>query len=582
MKKILSHFYQNTLLSLTIMGCMSMYPATLMPPVSTFANASSETIASENSQPENSDIANSPDFKDNPEGNSDDKPPESNDDTLNDPPSDSEKDPDDPPSPDLPEEKFDFDTDLIIYAVNPGYTQTTSSGKLSDVGEFIELLNLTDAPLALAGYSIVYTNGSGNETSLFTFPDESYLAGKHLLLRYHKSPEADAADLTYRSSLALKAGPLKLVYDGEAVDEVCWTGKASCESSFSSKSPSVLKRDLATGSFAHLVADEYLPEFSSDEARLILPPDSDDETDPDLEPENQIPPHCQELEFSELLTYYVDDKSEQFIELFNPTNSAINLSGCKISFKNKMYDLNGTVEAGKYFAYYQSNQFALTKNPKNPLVLALIDADDSVVDEISYPNGQKKSTSYAKIIDTQGNESWQLTYAPTPNAENVYQKFRTCEAGKIINEATGNCVKVTALKSSTSTSSSKTSILAPCPAGKYRNPLTGRCKKIETASSTTKECAEGYERNPATNRCRKIKSPNDGADYALVPTTHSDQTVFIGIGIVALIVSLGLIYIILQFRHEIARATRKACQRLNHIRQDLLARTIGRHRNKKP
>lgn len=566
-----------------------MYPATLIPSTPTLVNTTSEATELENSRPENSDPANASDSEDSPEDDSGDNPPanpdnnppdQSKDGTSEDPPSDPGKDPETPPAPDQPEEKFDFDTDLIIYAVNPGYTQTTSSGKLSDVGEFIELLNLTDAPIALAGYSIVYTNGSGNETSLFTFPDESYLAGKHLLLRYHKSPEADAADLTYRVSLAMKAGPLKLIYNDTIVDEVCWTGKASCESSFLSKTPSVLKRDLATGSFEHLAIDEYSPDFNSGETRLILPPDSDDEDDPDLELENQTPPHCQELEFSELLTYYVEDKSEQFIEFFNPTNSPVNLSGCKISFKNKLYDLNGVVEAGKYFAHYQSSQFTLTKNPKNPLILALIDADDSVVDEISYPNGQKKSTSYAKVFDAAGNESWQLTYAPTPNAENVYQKFRTCEAGKIINEATGNCVKVTALKSSTATSSSQTSALAPCPAGKYRNPLTGRCKNIET-SSTTKECAEGYERNPETNRCRKIKTPNDGADYALVPTTHSDQTVFIGIGIVVLIISLGLIYIVLQFRHEIARAARKTSQRLNHIRQDLLARTIGRHRNKK-
>jgi len=573
---------------------MSIYPATLIPSASVLTDTSPEIAESEDAQQNNTDIADAVNSEDvstdnpteNPSGDlssePDDTPPDHSDDDKPDKPtSDPEKNPDEPPSPDPSEEQFDFDTDLIIHAVNPGYTQTTSSGKLSDVGEFIELLNLTDAPLALAGYSIVYTNGSGNETPLFTFPDESYLTGKHLLLRYYKSPESDAADLTYRASLAMKAGPLKLVYDDTIVDEVCWTGKETCESSFSSKTPSVLKRDLATGSFEHLTVDEYLPEYNSEETRLVLPPDPDDEDDPDIEPENQIPPHCQELEFSELLTYYTEDKSEQFIEFFNPTNSSINLSGCKISFKNKMYDLNGVVEAGKYYAYYQGGQFALTKNPKNPLILTLIDADDSVIDEISYPNGQKKSTSYAKIIDEQGNESWQLTYALTPNAENIYQKFRTCEAGKIINETTGNCVKVTTLKSSTSTSNSKTSILAPCPAGKYRNPLTGRCKKIETTSSTTKECAEGYERNPETNRCRKIKSPNDGAEHALVPATHSDQTVFIGIGIVILIVSLGLVYIILQFRHEITRATRKACQRLNHIRQDLLARTVGRHRNKK-
>lgn len=195
------------------------------------------------------------------------------------------------------------------------------------------------------------------------------------------------------------------------------------------------------------------------------------------------------------------------------------------------------------------------------------------MDILVYSNGQKKSTSYAKFIAADGSESWDLTYNVTPGDTNIYQEFRTCPAGKVINPATGNCIKVT---------TTANSITSECPAGKYRNPLTGRCKNIESTTTELKSCAEGYERNPETNRCRKIKAENDGAGYALVPTTYSSKSTFVAFGIVVLLVSLGAIYIILQFRHEIVRATRKIRQRFYYIRKDLIARCASFHRHKKP
>ncbi len=574
MNKILCQIQKNFVLGLTVIGCLGMYPVNL---ISAPVALSESSIESQTTNPPGSSAEiDTADNTTNVDSNQDADDSTETKDPDN---PDNPKDPTEPKDPDETDEPYDFETDLIIYAINPGYSKTTATGKLSDVGEFIELLNLTDAPLALAGYSVIYTNGSGKESVLFTFPEGSVMTGKHLLLRYAKSPDAEKSDLTYKSSIALKAGPLALVYDDEIVDQVCWTGKEGCEAAFSSSKPRILQRNLFDATFASLEVEAYEPEFDAKALRLILP-----EPEPEEDPEEaaKLAPHCQGLEFSELLTYYTEDKSEQFIELFNPTAEDIVLGGCKISYKNKTYELSGNINSGTYLAYYQSEQFALTKNPKNPLTLTLLDADDSVLDEIAYPNGQKKSTAYARIYDAAGKESWEITYAPTPNAENVYQKFRSCEEGKIINEATGNCVKVTSLKTTAASLKTSASTLAPCPAGQYRNPLTNRCKKIATATSTLKECAEGYERNPETNRCRKITTPNEGADYALVPTTSTDKTVFVGVGVVAAIGGIVVGYLILQFRHEISRAARKTGQRLNHIRQDLLARTVGRDRNKKP
>lgn len=397
------------------------------------------------------------------------------------------------------------------------------------------------------------------------------MTGETLLMRFARSPDSDRADATYMTTLAMTTGRVELIYHEEVIDGVCWGAGTGCLSSFKSSRPTTLLRDFDTGIFEHII--DYEPEFDLAHPSLVLPPtpetppSSDDNT-------SEVTAQCYGLEFSEILAYYTTDKTEQFIELYNPSDQTINLSQCSLRYKKKVYLLSGEIASDSYYAYYpaqQSVSFSLTKNPNSSNMIELIDANGAVVDTLVYNHGQKKSTSYARFYTSNSEEVWDLTYATTPGSANVYQEFRSCPAGKTINPDTGNCVNVT--------SDSSTTV---CPAGKYLNPLTGRCKKIEDDSSTLKPCAAGYERNPETNRCRKITSANDGANYALVPNTSSSKSVFIAAGIVTLIVLLGVGYIILQFRREIARTMRKTIQRLDHIRENLVTRRIGFHRKKKP
>lgn len=478
---------------------------------------------------------------------------------------DSEESPfeDEDSAPELP--------DLIISAVNPGYKL---AGK-SDVGELIELRNLSDDPLSLAGFSLRYTNGAGKTNLLFDFPDGSLMTGEYLLLSYKNSPYAPEADVTYTVSLALSAGPLELFYLDELVDTVCWTGSGPCIEKFKTASPTTAVRNLEDGSFIHQV--NFLPHFSVDTPQLYLPPPevlnpNEDEDELDDLTQAMLVGACKGIEFTEVYSYYSSSQEEQFIELYNRSNMAINLENCQIRYKNKLYTLSGNISPDEYFAYYPKANFSLTKNPTTSNSLELVDLAGELIDELIYQNGQKKTASYAKFIDFDNSESWAITYSPTPGATNVFQEFQTCPAGKVINPETGNCIKATSVTTT------------ECPAGKYRNPLTGRCKNIESTSSTSslKPCAEGYERNPTTNRCRKIKTANEGADYALVPTTSNEKTktVFTAIWIVIALIAIGVIYIALQFRHEITRAARKASQRINNFRKDLVARKISSHRKK--
>ena len=420
--------------------------------------------------------------------------------------------------------------ELFIKAVNPGYT---IDGK-SNVGEMIEIgRKESDEPVLLAGTTVGYTNSSGNYSELFRFPENSWMTGETILLRLASSPGSELAAVNYTKTLAFKAG-IELKREDKTIDEVCWTGKTECYTEFKSSNPTTLVRNLETGLFEH--KNEYAPDFN----------EKNYEERNSEEKENEVTSQCKGVEFSEILSYFETTKAEQFIEFHNNTAEQVLLDGCKIRYKNKTYNLSGVILADEYTVYYPQ-LFSLTKNPTNRNVLELIDTNGEVIDTLIYGNGQRKGTAYAWIgYDESGKKFWRVTYDPTPGAPNNFQEFKTCEAGKVINEATGNCVKVTTVSEKV------------CPEGQYLNILTGRCRKKQT--TTEKVCKEGYYLNPETNRCRKIVE-NTGADYNLKPEEYEESFNFVALYAVLGVVGIGIIYLIFEFRHEIGKLFGKVFRR---------------------
>ncbi|MBR3157176.1 lamin tail domain-containing protein [Candidatus Saccharibacteria bacterium] len=475
--------------------------------------------------------------------------------------------------------------EIYIKAVNPGYVVNGTS----NVGEMIEIARKnSDTPILLAGLTVGYTNSSGNYSTLLEFPENSLMTGETILLRLASSPEYELAAVNYTKTLAMTGG-LKLKLGEKVLDEVCWTGKDDCYKEFKSTKPTTLVRDLETGSFEHL--ESYEPDYD-DKSYVLNGPLEEKEEEEEGE-EQKKGSQCEKLRFSEILSYYESLRSEQFIEFYNPSAEAIIMNGCSIRYKNKQYVLKGTIKPREYYVYYP-REFSLTKNPTNQNILELIDVDEKVVDTVGYSNGQRKGTAYALIqYDKKGEPIWRMTYTPTPGQSNNYQEFKTCEKGKVINKITGNCVKVSEVKekvceegqylnpltdrckkieaktqktckkgyylNSTTGRCRKleTKNKKTCKKGQYLNPLTGRCKKIGT--KTKKTCKEGYYLNPETNRCRKMKE-NSGADYSLVPETYEESSSFTGLYAVIGVAVLGLIYLVYEFRHEIAKLWRRVCR----------------------
>lgn len=420
--------------------------------------------------------------------------------------------------------------EIYIKAVNPGY----SVDGVSNVGEMIEIgrkIN-SDEPISLTGYSFSYTNSSGNSAVLVEFPEHSWMVGETILLRLASSPDRELANLVYAKTLATKAGPLELKHGDEVVDSVCWTGKDGCYRDFKTTNPTTLVRNMDTGEFEHVT--EYVPVFNMENYRE------------EVVNEEVLPSQCKGLVFSEVLTYYDNSKDEQFVEVYNSSAEQIITNGCKIKYKNKLYEMNGLIKPEEYKALY-FDEISLTKNPTNKNILEIVDVNGEIVDKLEILNGQRKGTSYALIgYGGDGAELWKVTYAPTPNEPNNYQEYKTCESGKVLNKETGNCVKVTEV------------MTKECKDGYYLNTLTGRCNKIKTAEAKT--CKEGYVLNEETGRCVKVKE-NNGANYKLKKEEFDESSMFIAIGAIAIVVGIGLVYVIYEFRREILGFLRKVFRR---------------------
>lgn len=394
---------------------------------------------------------------------------------------------------------------LYIRAVSPGYNGNT--------GEFIELLNSTADLISLDGLSLWYNNGK-KDYLVLDFPENSFLSPGSLVLRLQSSPEvknatdlSEVAHLTYAKDLAM-SGSLRLVI------------KSTSESSDSTDVRFDANGNLILDELCWLGGETCATSFTSSAPTILVrDPDTGEpehlETyEPDFSPRNyQIitPP---ELE---------DDPSPSD----EPTTTDFDDSGLATADDSASTLLTETSLApcpeGKY------------RNPEtNRCKKIEEEPEEKTCSEGYYLN--ESTNRCNKIKET---------------------TEKTCEEGYYLNTATNRCNKLPTEKEQT-----------PCKEGYERNPETNRCRKIVSDTTEEKTCAEGYYLNPETNRCNKIKV-NDGADYAIVPTTGGvEQNNFLGLWILLAIAALGFIVVIFQFRHEIFQIFKKlksGCHPSKHL-----------------
>ena len=278
------------------------------------------------------------------------------------------------------------------------------------------------------------------------------------------------------------------------------------------------------------------------------------------------PQYCEYLQLSEISV------GEQWIEIYNKSNVFItssNLETCVIEIPNpdnnnpyQRYFLSqvGDIGPSEYSVIEMSITRTFTKanEKKNGRLIVIRDSAGTYSSVYYHP--QKADTSLA-LIDNE----WKITYHVTRGEENIYQQWQTCEAGKIINEKTGNCIKEPEppadcaegyFRNPESGRCKKIAVKEPlseCAVGYFRNPLTNRCKKI-AVNEGPKPCQEGWERNPETNRCRKIIS-SDKALFGVEQMDSETENMWGWAGGAGLMAIAGITG--WQFKPEMSRAFRK-------------------------
>jgi len=489
-----------------------------------------------------------------------------------------------------------------------------------DKNEWVEIHNTYDYDVNITTLELDNYNGSGNlnPATPISLKSGVFRADSYILIKQTATASGDF-DYGYSGAIIPKtSGGMKLFVNGVKTSDFCWgSWKGSvqvCQVSgltflgkFSSLADdgaiSVNECELtdqvdgcSINNFPMVTfVEPYQPRFGGfvpDFVEPEDPPPVDPGDDPDTPPQ-----FCAALQLSEIST------NEQWIELYNNSDATVaagNLAGCVLSvqygdktppnldrYKLALDQYLGETVVAPYgylaIDVSATDGISLPKSVTNRLI-TIHDAD-SDYSEAVYGT-QKSGTTLAYFAD-----GWKVTFAPTMAAENIYQQYQTCDVGKHINEATGNCVKdpdppvecadgqfrnpLTGRCKKIATDTgladcpdgqyrnpltnrckkiAEPTVLADCPDGQFRNPATNRCKKIATTDDL-KPCAEGYERNPATNRCRKIVSTG-AATFAVQPTGPTGGgTAFQLVGAGVLAATAGIV--LLQFRMEITRRLRR-------------------------
>ena len=300
------------------------------------------------------------------------------------------------------------------------------------------------------------------------------------------------------------------------------------------------------------------------------------------------------LRINELMPNAIgSDDGNEFIELFNPNETDIDLSNY-IFYVGEDYAHYYSFPEGSYveakgYIKFSNDDIGFTLLNTTSSV-RLVGVDNILVDESPSYINPKDGFAWAFIDNL-----WQYTNQPTPGSENVASLIETgdvlgaddektgvsselepCAANQYRNPETNRCRLIVSSSSSTLTPCkdgqyrseetnrcrsivSDVAELVACAEGQERNPETNRCRSIAIAATETdglKPCAEGQERNPETNRCRNVVSEIPMASYAPEQTSVKSDNYILwwslaGVGVIA------ITYGIWEWRQEIFRLIKK-------------------------
>jgi len=435
--------------------------------------------------------------------------------------------------------------------------------------EFIELYNNGVDDVSLNTLSLDYYNvakpvpGTLPSKAAFALPDAVLAPGKFVVLAVHPQLVPGSLPLAL-TSLKDTEGQLRLqttdlLAESIVIDQISWKDGTAEPDIYSmpTAAASSLQKLAQSATAPLLFADGWAAGVASPGQFLVVPspaPVTQVSEQPTTAPAATV---CDGVELSEILPNPAStDTDHEFIEIHNPTDGAVLLSGCALQVGTKTYQLPaGSIAPGAYLAFYDSETSLTLPNAAGGQVTLITSGTEQVV---QYPADMKDNQSLALVAG-----SWQATASPTPSAANQLaaveaaagkgsgdEDLTPCAAGKYRNPETNRCKNIeTASDDLTpcrsdqernpetnrcrSVLASTAAALTPCKEGQERNPETNRCRSVVAAATDLKPCDEGEERNPDTNRCRKVTATASQAAAAPTKTSGPSKANYVIFGSVA-------------------------------------------------
>lgn len=346
-----------------------------------------------------------------------------------------------------------------------------NDASVNGYNEFIELYNADITSLNLNDFTIEYYNSpspadSDQPVKKVVVADGLLLPTQSIILAANKQQITNALDSPF-TNLSDSGGLVRIRnLDKVVQDQVAWTSISALaispvlflSSSTSNKNKSFV-RSLDSSGNPTLINPSWQLTTPNPHSETLLAlsqpnPDPEAENTPEITPsanENVTPEENSNLtttvlpiQLSELLPNPAapgNDSTDEYIELFNPNDEAVDLSGYRLQSGNTYaysYTFtNGTLAPHEYQAFYVNQTNDLLANSGGQA--RLLDPLGQVISQTSQYDTANDGSAWALISGT-----WQWTITPTPNAAN------TLTLAEVKSDKTTSS-KTTASKAKTST-----------------------------------------------------------------------------------------------------------------------------------